>query len=230
MSDDEIDALSEAVYEQHIHDTYGKKDFAHEAIEIASYLNKDAIGKKSIVDVGSFDETLDMSNYKGDIWSGAMSDSDLNSNIDSTNIYNRMQKDVNRDFMDIYTDYNRSVLNGTTNKGEEFCKNYGGGDMEAGKTEIKRRVLTWSPVAQYDTGEYQQTIPYAKEQIKDGLKLSAYMDMDPSLQYTRDEVDKTIKDMNDSTTQYDLKIAEQNEKIKKTRNQFFDALGIEHND
>lgn len=210
MSDDEIDALSKAVYEQHNHDTDGKKDFAHEIIEIASYLNKDSIGKKSIIDIGSFGEKLEMSNFKGDIWSGSMTDSDLNSNIDSTNIYNRMKKDINRDFMDLYIDYNRSVLNGTINKGEEFCENYGGGDILAGKTEIKRRVLSWSPVAEYDTDKYKYTIPYVKEQVRDGLVLNAYMNGDPGLQHTKEQVDDIIKDMNDSTNAYTDVISKKN--------------------
>lgn len=227
LSNEEVDSLTKIIKNQHENDTDGKKDFAHEMVEIAAYLNKYGSLGRLVIDAGSFGQTDEMASMKGDIWSGAMSQSDMISNIDSMNVFNRALKNKDKDFMEIFVDYNESVLSGKTNRGNEYCANYGDGDIEKGKERIKKIMESWSPVAEYDTGKHKITIPYLLDQLKDGFVLDAYMKSDPGFKYTEDQVKDVVNEMNNSTVQYGKDIKQVDDKIKDAKEQLYYFLDID---
>ncbi|HCW52245.1 MAG TPA: hypothetical protein DG753_00570 [Clostridium sp.] len=226
LNDDEITRLTNIIEHQHTPDTPGKKDFAHEMVEIAAYLNEYGSLGRLVIDAGSFGQTDQMASMKGDIWSGSMSDSDMISNIDSMNLFNRALKNKDTDFLDLFVDYNKSVLDGKINRAEEYCANYGGGDVEKGKQRIKDITESWTPVAEYDTGRPQITIQYVIDQFKKGLALDAYMKSDPGLNYTHDQVEDIVNDMNKDTKNYKDDITDMNNQIEGAKKQLYEYLEI----
>lgn len=226
LNDDEITRLTNIIEHQHNPDTPGKKDFAHEMVEIAAYLNEYGSLGRLVIDAGAFGQTDQMASMKGDIWSGSMSDSDMISNIDSMNLFNRALKNKDTDFLDLFVDYNKSVLDGKINRAEEYCANYGDGDVEKGKQKIKDIMESWTPVAEYDTGKPKITIKYVLDQFKKGLALNAYMTSDPSLNYTHDQVEDILNDMNKDNKNYKEDITDINNLIEDAKKQLYEYLEI----
>lgn len=155
-----------------------------------------------------------------------MSDSDMISNIDSMNLFNRALKNKDTDFLDLFVDYNKSVLDGKINRAEEYCANYGDGDVEKGKQKIKDIMESWTPVAEYDTGKPKIAIKYVLDQFKKGLALNAYMTSDPSLNYTHDQVEDILNDMNKDNKNYKEDITDINNLIEDAKKQLYEYLEI----
>ncbi|NMM63547.1 hypothetical protein HBE96_12850 [Clostridium sp. P21] len=221
MSAEEVNNLKKIMVTQHSHDKVGKKDFAHEIVEIASYLNAGAGGGRLLADAGNFGHTNEMASIKGDIWSGSMSDSDLYANIDSVNIYNRAKNNKYSDFMSTFTNYNTSVASGKINRANEYCANYGDGDIEKGKQKIKNIIESRSPGGEFLTHEPQDAINYGWSQMKDEIALTIAKHTK-----TKGEVDKMIHDIDKSADDYIQNMKDKESDIKSAKHKFYNCLGI----
>lgn len=186
------------------------KDFAHEIVQLAIFSNSGNVNRKGlrikdIIDVANAGKTNEMSSYKGDIYSTRMDKGDVLSDLDGNNIYNRMINSTDN-LMNVYNNYNESVLNGETNRAEEFYKHYGDGDIEKGKEEVRNIIDGWSIGSDYITGDLIGN-------IKDGLALNAYSQSDPGFKHTQDYVDEI----------FDEKELKKNE-VDDKKKEFFDIV------
>ena len=227
MSGDEMTNLKGAINRQHNLDELNSpnnktlKDFAHEFVEITTNYN-DSVGKV-VPDIGTFGQTDEMASIKGDIWSGSMENGDLYANIDSMNIYNRVKKGNSRDFMKIVTDYNLSVVKGETDRGDEYCANYGNGDIEKGKQRIKDIVSNWNPGTELvKENNIKTEFKYSLEQSSEANILnSVIMSGDTS------RVEAIIDDMQEKTRRFNDRVVSSTKQIDKSFTKFYNIVHID---
>lgn len=164
-----------------------------------------------------------MASIKGDIWSGSMENGDLYANVDSMNIYNRVKKGDIKDFMKIVTDYNLSVVKGETDRGDEYCANYGNGDIEKGKQRIKDIVSSWNP------GTELVKENNIKTELKYDLEQSAEANMLNSVIMSGDtsQAEDIIDDMQDKEKDFKDKSQEATNKINEAFTKFYDITHID---
>ena len=82
-----------------------------------------------------------------DVFSTRRDIDDMNSDLDSTNTYNRMLS--GKEPLDVVLDYNKKVENGKINRVDEFLKFYGNGSTQEGLKYIKKDLLTVDIGSQY---------------------------------------------------------------------------------
>ena len=122
-----------------------KRDFAHEYATIA-VLSCDG-GFKDLA--GLSDNVDALAGYKGDVYTDAMDDSDMNSDISAFNYYNRIKKSEDGDIWRIMSEYNEGVVNGTINESLEYLENYGDGDAEKGMAILEEEMYDESIATSY---------------------------------------------------------------------------------
>ncbi|MGP1568262.1 MAG: DUF4280 domain-containing protein [Peptoanaerobacter stomatis] len=151
MSDKEVKDLHKSVNFQHANST--KKDLAHEWIVYAIF-SADTLSHNFLD--GSIGSLNALGSYKGDVFSTRMRIDDMNSDLDSTNTYNRMLS--GKEPLDVVLDYNKKVENGKINRVDEFLKFYGNGSAKEGLKYIKRDLLTVDIGSQYISSGYKSLI------------------------------------------------------------------------
>ena len=154
LSSDEIALLKIKLPEQH-NDSTSYKDFAHEAIQLATFTEESwDFDLKSLLhivsEVGNSRVNIPELNisipfpmekyeisFKGDVDSGRYGDTDFNSDLDPINSYELMKVANQKDIFRVQADYNRDIESNKVNRVEEFYKNIGYGDKEVGKAVVR---------------------------------------------------------------------------------------------
>lgn len=114
-----------------------------------------------------------LGSYKGDVFSTSMGIDDMNSDLDATNIYEKMVSSED-DFFDIITEYNTDVASGKINRVDDFLEIYGDGDKNAGLEYIKKD-LTVVDIGSHYIGRDEDTSigDFIWENIQDAFILSS---------------------------------------------------------
>lgn len=148
MTPEGVEQLEQAINNQHQNSQLGK-DFAHEIIQFSIFSNDDSLFHTL---AGPMIGNLSaLGSYKGDVYSTRMGIDDMNSDLDANNIYNRFNFNSGKkeDLLRTFTEYNMSVLQGDTNRAQEFLSNMGDGDIEAGLEKLKKELDHVDIGAQY---------------------------------------------------------------------------------
>lgn len=164
MSEEEVLFLYETINRQHKKPI--QKDFAHELVQYAIFADDSFTHNTMDGFIGKMNA---LGSYKGDVYSARMGIDDMNSDVDATNIYNRMIAS-NQDPLEIMINYNTEVEKGKTNRVDEFLSFYGNGDISAGLEYIKEDLMTVDMGAHYIQSGVKGFII---ENIQDGLFTSA---------------------------------------------------------
>lgn len=160
LSLSEINHLRKEISVQHELASTGYKtenrnslDLSHEAVQIACFteqpsktLQRFVLHKVShyIINLGL--EHAEIS-YKGDIDSGRLDSSDVFSDIDAINMYQRMTKTSSKNVFDVSANYHRDINSGKINRVDEFYKNnsLGTNNKTIGKRNVKLKIGASTP-------------------------------------------------------------------------------------
>lgn len=138
--------MQEILMNQHTKDEDQiKRDFAHEYATIA-VLSCDGLFKNL---AGWSDNVDALAGYKGDVYTAAMEDSDMNSDISAFNYYIRIKNSEDGDIWRIMSEYNEGAVNGTINECLEYLENYGDGDAEKGMANLEEEMYDESVATSY---------------------------------------------------------------------------------
>lgn len=137
-----------------------EKDFAHELIQFAAFSAKDSFFR-NCVDLFNFGLTNYEISFKGDIDSTRVDYSDLASDVDAINIYERLEGNSN--IFEIYYNYNKGLHDGSVNRATEFFENLGDGDVGIGIMELDRILNEKTPGSEYIKPSNQQDLVEEKE-------------------------------------------------------------------
>lgn len=171
MSSEEVAFLYKAINKQHQSTGNEKlnKDFAHELVQYAIFADNSLV--HNILD-GLIGNMNALGSYKGDVFSTRMGKDDMNSDLDATNIYNRMISN-NKDLFDTILEYNSGVKNGHINRFAEFLEFYGEGNVAKGLEYIKDDLNFVDIGSHYIGGTTGGIFGFIRENIQDALFTNA---------------------------------------------------------
>lgn len=156
------------VYKEEIDGKEIKNDFAHQLIQIAEFSQKNTrtgifspqFNTSFFVDIFNFGYTDYEISFKGDIDSTRWTISDFLSDIDSHNIYKRMNAQTH--LLDAFNNYYNGIYDGQTLRMTEFLENLCDGNTEEGLKNLKIILDTWTPGSEFISGDKPA------EEIKEG--------------------------------------------------------------
>ena len=192
LTDEEVEKLYQAINQQHdlvsedtTPDNLRTRDFAHEMIALAIFKNQTVAGDtslpivtgKGMLDLFMFGQINQFSSYKGDAASGRIGRDDKQSDTDVTNIYNRYIQNQTS-ILSEYSIYNEQLSNSQINRAEEFLKGLGNGDVNRGKKELEKIIMS------YDFGD----------EFMSGFSLSKYLISSGFIPNSKEGYDKLKKE------------------------------------
>ena len=154
LSQTQVDMLYKALEKQYNNET-ATRDFAHEMAIYSLYTHNRGIRLDNIAsfvagsiiialggEVGDYigDFTI-AGSYKGDVDSASMGLDDMNSDLDTYNLWNVLEGEGDGEkILKVITDYNLAVENGDINRTNEFLLSKGDGSLEKGYECLKKEL------------------------------------------------------------------------------------------
>ena len=217
----EVKDLHKSVNHQHINSS--KKDLAHEWIGYAIF-SADTLSYNFLD--GSIGSLNALGNYKGDVFSTRRDIDDMNSDLDSTNTYNRMLS--GKEPLDVVLDYNKKVENGKINRVDEFLKFYGNGSTQEGLKYIKKDLLTVDIGSQYISSGSKSLIQdalFTNSIVNSGVILNGEEHFNNVLKLTnRNQLIDVLNGDGTKNRNEDSDTVKHYKKIKKTKDDFIKYL------
>ncbi|MGP1434218.1 MAG: DUF4280 domain-containing protein [Catonella sp.] len=221
MSDKEVKDLHKSVNHQHINSS--KKDLAHEWIGYAIFSADTLLHNFLDGTIGNLNA---LGSYKGDVFSTRMGTDDMNSDLDSTNTYNRMLS--GKEPLDVILDYNKKIENGKINRVDEFLKFYGNGSTQEGLKYIKKDLLTIDIGSQYISSGSKSLIQdalFTNSIVNSGVILNGEEHFNNVLKLTnRNQLIDVLNGDGTKNRNEDSDTVKHYKKIKKTKDDFIKYL------
>lgn len=155
------------------HDRAGDgRDFLHECALLSVMCQSTT--REDILNLVNWDECSELAGFKGDVYSGNISMSQMKSDIAAVNMFNRLMNSEDGNVLSVMAEYNAGEANGSINSVDEFLKNYGNGDVQAGYNVVLAKLKKNSPgtnhiskgVSRSDIADaYEQFIKYLQDNM-----------------------------------------------------------------